>query len=211
MMNLFKKFMLIVLGVILGVVLLIMALQKKSESTEIVRETLAPGNGPVVSFDAALKTAGLTIGFSEDGSVLVETENVKVTAENKNGAFTLREADGKGRTNASVLVLLPKDTALDSFACSLGAGSLCVPEAPAADAVTIDVLVGNVDMGLASVPETMSVKMGTGNVTLSFPGDGPVKIRAPYALGGREFAERFIVTDDAPVVIDVSVGNTVLR
>ena len=49
------------------------------------------------------------------------------------------------------------------------------------------------------------------DVSIQFPGTEPIPIQAPYGSGARDYSDRFIVTENVDIVIDVSAGNTTLR
>lgn len=208
MMNLFKKFMLIFLSVILGAVILILILTNRAKHAELVTGETLLGETSFSAVSVALDRASLTLGFHEGDGVLVKTQNAAVKTETEGGVLTLSGTEAG--QDALVTLLLPEGTELASFTAALGFGHL-TGETPPAEEMTVSCNVGDISLTLGSVPVKMNCTMGTGDVTLTFPGEEPVLVEAPFAIGGRDFAERFTVSDGAPVRIEVSAGNITLK
>lgn len=209
-----KKYLLICCAVILAVIAAVIFIGNKMsvnspDSTFVTVTDL--GEGPVSSVSVQLNAAGLAFAGSTDGKVSVRAEGVSVSAGCADGGLRVSGIEGQSPKNASVTVFLPKDTVLDSLSVSVGVGAFSAEDLRCRKA-EIGCNVGAVTLSFADMPETLQLKTGTGDVSVTFPGTEQITLKAPYGLGGRDFSDRFLVDDKAEnYVIDVSVGNTTLR
>ena len=156
-----------------------------------------------------LSGTSLNVRPGETDALLLDTTDLEVETEFNGSRLTVSEKK-TFRRSATMDIVLPEGFALNDFSAALGAGNLTATDF-SCGSITISCNVGNVWLLLGNTPDKMDLNVGVGDASVTFPGEQQIRIQAPYGLGNRDYAERFIVTDDAQYKIDVSVGNTTLR
>ena len=208
-----KKYVLLAGSVILIVIALVLfvpaAFNRNGGEQATVASVMEFSSADVRNISVLLSKSSLSIGVGETDKLTVSANGAVVAADLKEGGLTVEERETRGR-DASVVILLPAGAEPESVTAALGVGSLTVTDL-SCSSIDTSSNVGDVVMKLAAKPDSMKLSVGTGDVSITFPGTEPIEITAPFGLGNRDYAERFRVTDTAAIVIDVAVGNTVLR
>lgn len=205
-----KKYMLIILCLILAVIALLLFLnyRGRGDASQPFRTEL--GNAKISAVSIDIGKADLTVTVGGKGPVSIESAGITVASECTDGVLSVRTVSEATSRKAFVNISLPEGTATDTCSISLGVGSLTVRDLPFREG-TFNCGVGDSSLAFAAVPEKLEIRSGSGDVSAVFPGTDEIRIRAPFGLGGRDYAERFIVDDTADILIDVSLGNTTLR
>lgn len=157
----------------------------------------------------ALNGTSLNVRTGETDALLINTVDAAVETEFDGSRLTVSERK-TFRRSAAIDIVLPEGYTFDNFSAALGAGNMTASNFSCGN-IMISCDVGNVRLLLRDAPDMLNLNIGVGDAEITFPGKHQISIKAPYGLGDRDYAERFIVTDDTQYVINVSVGNTTLR
>lgn len=177
------------------------------ESTSSSNSVTTAVTGNVDDLEVQWKYGSVKIQFGKYDEITVTTNGNEVLIEENDGTLIVESNEEKP---SNLALCVPEDMPIQKFVFNGGVG-----EAELVDVnskfVEVYANVMDIKCSFSVVPESLLYKTGTGDACIVFPGTDSISITAPFGLGGRDIADRFIVTKDGPLHIEVSVGNLVVQ
>lgn len=181
-----------------------MGTMESASSSNSVTTTVT---GNVDDLEVQWKYGAVKIQFGEYDEITVTTNGEEVLIEENDGTLIVESNEERP---SDLVICVPESLPIQRLVFNGGVGEA---ELVGVNSKSVEVYANVMDVkcSFSVVPERLLYKTGTGDASIVFPGTDSLVVTAPFGLGGRDIADRFIVKKESSLHIEVSVGNLVVQ